>query len=72
MVAVTLGTGVGGGIISDGRMITGTAGAGGEIGHIHIEDQEEECCGCGSKGCLEEYASATGVVRSGQETSGKG
>lgn len=63
MVAVTLGTGVGGGIISDGRMITGTAGAGGEIGHIHIEDEEEECCGCGNKGCLEEYASATGVVR---------
>ena len=44
-------------------MITGAAGAGGEIGHIHIEDEEEECCGCGNKGCLEEYASATGVVR---------
>lgn len=63
MVMVTLGTGVGGGIISDGRMITGARGAGGEIGHLHIEDNESEECGCHNVGCLEQYASATGIVR---------
>lgn len=63
LVAVTLGTGVGGGVICDGRILTGATGAGGEIGHIHIEDDEEESCGCGNKGCLEQYASATGIVR---------
>lgn len=63
LVAVTLGTGVGGGIIIDGRILTGTNGAGGEIGHIHIEDAETETCGCKNKGCLEQYASATGVTR---------
>ena len=63
LVAVTLGTGVGGGIIIDGRILTGTNGAGGEIGHIHIEDNETEVCGCKNKGCLEQYASATGITR---------
>ena len=63
MVAVTLGTGVGGGIIVDGRIVAGATGAGGEIGHIHIEDDETESCGCKNKGCLEQYASATGIVR---------
>ncbi len=63
MVAVTLGTGVGGGIIVNGGILTGACGAGGEIGHIHVEDNETEVCGCGNTGCLEEYASATGVVR---------
>lgn len=63
MVAVTLGTGVGGGIIVDGRILTGAKGAGGEIGHILVEEQESEVCGCGKTGCLEQYASATGVVR---------
>jgi glucokinase len=63
LVAVTLGTGVGGGIISGGRILTGANGAGGEIGHIHIEDDEQECCGCKNKGCLEQYTSATGIVR---------
>ena len=63
MVAVTLGTGVGGGIIIDGRILTGSTGAGGEIGHIHVVDNETESCGCGNKGCLEQYTSATGVVR---------
>lgn len=63
MVMVTLGTGVGGGIISDGRMVTGARGAGGEIGHMHIEDNESEECGCHNVGCLEQYASATGIVR---------
>ncbi len=63
LVAVTLGTGVGGGIIVDGKIVIGANGAGGEIGHMHIEDQETEACGCKNKGCLEQYASATGIVR---------
>ena len=63
MVAVTLGTGVGGGIIIDGNILTGATGAGGEIGHIHLVDDEVEECGCKNKGCLEQYASATGIVR---------
>ena len=63
MVLATLGTGVGGGIIVNGKMITGATGAGGEIGHIHIADDEPDMCGCGNHGCLEQYASATGVVR---------
>ncbi|MCI9199824.1 MAG: ROK family glucokinase [Lachnospiraceae bacterium] len=63
LVAVTLGTGVGGGIIVNGEILTGAVGAGGEIGHMHVEDDETERCGCGNTGCLEEYASATGVVR---------
>jgi len=63
VVAVTLGTGVGGGIIVNGNILTGAIGAGGEIGHLHIEDEETEACGCKNKGCLEQYASATGVVR---------
>ena len=63
LVVVTLGTGVGGGIIINGKMLTGATGAGGEIGHIHVDDTETECCGCGNKGCLEQYASATGISR---------
>lgn len=63
MVAVTLGTGVGGGIIVDGRLLAGATGAGGEIGHIHVNDEEQDACGCGNHGCLEQYASATGIVR---------
>lgn len=63
MVAVTLGTGVGGGIIVDGRLLAGATGAGGEIGHLHLQDDETESCNCGNKGCLEQYASATGIVR---------
>ena len=63
LVAVTLGTGVGGGIIVNGRILNGAVGGAGEIGHIHIEDNEPEQCGCKNRGCLEQYASATGVVR---------
>ena len=63
LVAVTLGTGVGGGIIVNGQLLAGATGAGGEIGHIHVEDAETDVCGCGNKGCLEQYSSATGVVR---------
>lgn len=63
MIMVTLGTGVGGGIIIDGKMLVGATGAGGEIGHLTVNYEEEECCGCGKKGCLEMYASATGITR---------
>lgn len=63
LVMITLGTGVGGGIICNGQMVTGATGAGGEIGHIHVEDDETEECGCRNIGCLEQYSSATGVVR---------
>ena len=63
MIMVTLGTGVGGGIIIGGKILTGAHGAGGEIGHLCVNDEETECCGCGNKGCLEQYASATGITR---------
>lgn len=63
MVMVTLGTGVGGGIIINGNILIGNNGAGGEIGHLCVNEDETECCGCGKKGCLEQYASATGIVR---------
>ncbi|KSV57967.1 ROK family glucokinase [Acetivibrio ethanolgignens] len=62
LVLVTLGTGVGGGIISDGKILTGSNGAAGEIGHITVNFNESVACNCGKKGCLEQYASATGVV----------
>lgn len=63
VVMVTLGTGVGGGIIINGQIVTGSHGAGGEIGHVHVDDSMEEACNCGNKGCLEQVASATGIVR---------
>ena len=63
LVMVTLGTGVGGGVIVDGRMIVGHHGAGGEIGHICVNREEEDACGCGLHGCLEQYASATGIAK---------
>lgn len=63
VVFVTLGTGVGGGVIADGNLIHGVAGAGGEIGHIIVEPEDGFECTCGNKGCLETVASATGVVR---------
>ena len=62
-VMVTLGTGVGGGVIVNGKVIDGAHGAGGEIGHITVNRHETAVCGCGKRGCLEQYSSATGVVR---------
>ena len=62
-VMVTLGTGVGGGVIVNGKVIDGVHGAGGEIGHITVNRHETATCGCGKHGCLEQYSSATGVVR---------
>jgi len=63
VVMVTLGTGVGGGIILKGKILNGSNGSAGEIGHIHVNDDEEDVCGCGNKGCLEQYSSATGITR---------
>ena len=63
VVMVTLGTGVGGGIIIGGKILAGSGGAAGEIGHMQMRDDETDVCGCGKKGCLEQYASATGIVR---------
>lgn len=67
VVMVTLGTGVGGGIIVGSRILPGATGAGGEIGHMHVNDKEEIACNCGNHGCLEQYVSATGVVRLAKE-----
>ncbi|MFR6559258.1 MAG: ROK family glucokinase, partial [Weissella confusa] len=63
---ITLGTGVGGGLISDGKLIHGVAGAGGEVGHMIVEPGGYLCT-CGNYGCLEQYASATGVVHLAQD-----
>ena len=67
MVLVTLGTGVGGGIVVDGKLLDGAQGAGGEIGHIVLNRNETEPCGCGKKGCAEQYCSATGIVRTAKK-----
>ena len=63
MVMVTLGTGVGGGIVMDGKLLHGAHGSGGEIGHLVLRRNETEACGCGKYGCVEQYCSATGLVR---------
>ena len=63
LVMATLGTGVGGGIILNGKILCGARGAAGEIGHMVLNRSETEACGCGKKGCVEQYCSATGVVR---------
>lgn len=67
VVMVTLGTGVGGGIILNGKIVSGIHGAAGEIGHIKVTGDESDSCGCGKKGHLEQYASATGIVRKAKE-----
>lgn len=67
VIMVTLGTGVGGGIIVDGRIVSGAHGAGGEIGHAHVDDAITDPCNCGNSGCLEQVASATGIVRLARE-----
>ncbi len=63
MILVTLGTGIGGGIVVDGRLLYGAHGAGGEIGHMVLNRNETAVCGCGKRGCAEQYCSATGIVR---------
>lgn len=63
VVMVAPGTGLGGGIIVNGKIVAGAHGAGGEVGHILMCEGETETCGCGRHGCLEQYVSATGLVR---------
>lgn len=63
IVMVTLGTGVGGGVVMNQKIIAGKHGMAGEIGHIHVRDEETEVCNCGGVGCLEQVASATGIAR---------
>ena len=65
VLGLAIGTGIGGGIIVDGKLISGLNGAGGEVGHIKIE-HNGKLCGCGQKGCWEAYASATGIIREAQ------
>ena len=67
LILVTLGTGVGGGIIVNEKIVTGAHGAGGEIGHAFVNPAETKACNCGNKGCLEQYASATGIARLAKE-----
>ena len=62
LVMVTLGTGVGGGVIVGGKIVVGQFGAGGEIGHMTVDPFDDRVCNCGKTGCLELYASATGIV----------
>lgn len=63
---VTLGTGIGGGLVLNGEIVAGSHGVAGEIGHITVNPSETACCTCGKKGCVEQYASATGIVRLAQ------
>lgn len=63
ILMVTLGTGVGGGVVLNGRVLLGESGVAGEIGHITVNPFETVHCNCGKRGCLEQYASATGMVR---------
>lgn len=63
ILLITLGTGVGAGVVYAGRLVAGAHGAAGEIGHICVQPNEAEECGCGNRGCLEQYASATGISR---------
>lgn len=63
IVMITLGTGVGGGVVLNGKIVGGIHGAAGEIGHMPAREDEPEQCGCGKYGCLEQYVSANGVSR---------
>ncbi len=67
MMMVTLGTGVGGGVILDGRILVGAHGIAGEIGHIAADPTQEEICNCGNRGCIDQCASATGIVRKAEK-----
>ena len=67
LVMVTLGTGIGGGIISGGHIVHGFLGMAGEVGHITVEPNSGMLCGCGNYGCLEVHASATAIARMGND-----
>jgi len=66
-IMITLGTGVGSGIVIDGKVVYGHDGFAGELGHVNVMRNNGRLCGCGRSGCLEAYASATGVARSARE-----
>ncbi|MCK9909880.1 ROK family protein, partial [Microbacteriaceae bacterium K1510] len=72
LVMITLGTGVGGGIIVNGQVVHGVNGVGGEIGHITLEPTGGPLCNCGKTGCLENYASATAIIREGTKAAEEG
>ena len=63
VVVVPIGTGLGAAIVVNGKIITGTRGAAGEVGHIHVDNEIQQSCGCGAVGCVEQFSSATGLVR---------
>lgn len=63
VVVVPIGTGIGAAIIVNGKVVTGARGAAGEVGHIHVDDEIQTPCGCGAIGCVEQFSSATGLVR---------
>ena len=65
VLGLAIGTGIGGGVIADGKLVSGKNGAGGEVGHIKVE-KDGKLCGCGQEGCWEAYASATGLIREAQ------
>lgn len=71
IIMITLGTGVGGGVIMNEKIVTGKHGLGGEVGHIHVREDETEHCNCGGVGCLEQVASATGIAREAKRTMAK-
>ena len=66
-IVITLGTGVGSGIVANGQLIVGHDGFAGELGHVRIVRENGRLCGCGRTGCLETYTSATGVARTARE-----
>ncbi|MDE7438532.1 MAG: ROK family protein [Muribaculaceae bacterium] len=66
-IMVTLGTGVGGGIVCDGHLLSGSQGFAGEIGHVVVKEDSDRLCGCGRYGCLETYCSAKGVMRTARK-----
>ena len=66
-IEVTLGTGVGSGIVINGQLVYGHDGFAGELGHVIMRRNNGRLCGCGRNGCLEAYASATGVARTARE-----
>lgn len=71
LVFITIGTGVGGAVILNNKLLEGTFGAGGEIGHIKVNENEKRVCGCGGHGCLEQYSSATGIVNNYKQVIGR-
>lgn len=72
IVVVPIGTGVGAAIIVNGKVIAGTRGAAGEIGHIHVDDEIQQPCGCKAVGCVEQFSSATGLVRMAKKALAEG